>query len=674
MNANLKWLALSGLICFCGLLSNGKTTDDRRPQINLYNTQGLNKTGHRELLPTLTEKDSSNIHQPVIFGPQSDCQIKYDILNPGIIESFREEILKCSEPFINCSGAATSKFRTIDGTCNNLKNPSWGKADSCIRRILPFDYADGVSEPRVSCTGKPLPNPRLISNVFHQDLHLKYDNLTTHFMTWGQMLSHDLVLNTIFTYQAGSDDPHEPLPCCDQGPHYSDTCVSVPVPPDDLFYPKFGQTCLSIARTIPCTNCETDKRLQWNQNTAYQDLSLIYGSNDELAKQLRSGKGGTMLVENNTVTGPMPPTVHAEELCVSPKFTKGCYKTGENRANQNLLLLTANTYILRHHNFICQKLSEVNPHWDDERLYQEARRINTAISQKITYSHYLPHVLGELLQDAGIQILPGTQYTKYDASLDSSLTDEFAAFAARYGHTLVPSVMSELDPVTRIKTKEILFRDNFYNPFGFKHGQFDRIAAGMTVDRQMCPNAHLHDDIRNFLYRRLYRNQTDGKDLATISIIRGREHGIPGYTYYRRYFFNDTTFNFNDLTKYLPEESANLLERLYESVHDIDVYSAGLAEYHVKGGFVGPTFAAVLVDQFKRSKFGDRYWFEHEGQAGSFSTDQLLEIKNATLARILCETTKIQNIQKEVFLPPSATNPVVSCDDIHPFNFTLWNE
>lgn len=57
----------------------------------------------------------------------------------------------------------------------------------------------------------------------------------------------------------------------------------------------------------------------------------------------------------------------------------------------------------------------------------------------------------------------------------------------------------------------------------------------------------------------------------------------------------------------------------FRSVHDIDVYSAGLAEYYVPGGFVGPTFGSILGQQYKRVKFGDRYWFEHGNEAGSFT-------------------------------------------------------
>lgn len=72
------------------------------------------------------------------------------------------------------------------------------------------------------------------------------------------------------------------------------------------------------------------------------------------------------------------------------------------------------------------------------------------------------------------------------------------------------------------------------------------------------------DDVRNYLYRRVYLNETTGLDLAAASITRGRDHAFPGYTYYLAYLFNITVHTFDDLRKMLPDKSVDLLEELYE--------------------------------------------------------------------------------------------------------------
>ncbi|XP_074598767.1 uncharacterized protein LOC141853355 [Brevipalpus obovatus] len=43
-----------------------------------------------------------------------------------------------------------SKYRTIDGSCNNVRYPFWGKSNVCHARLLPAAYDDGVSKPRKS--------------------------------------------------------------------------------------------------------------------------------------------------------------------------------------------------------------------------------------------------------------------------------------------------------------------------------------------------------------------------------------------------------------------------------------------------------------------------------------------------------------------------------------------
>ena len=51
-----------------------------------------------------------------------------------------------------------------------------------------------------------------------------------------------------------------------------------------------------------------------------------------------------------------------------------CFKNGDGiRGNQNPMAIALNIITVIRHNQHCRGLAEVNPHWDDEKLYLEAR-------------------------------------------------------------------------------------------------------------------------------------------------------------------------------------------------------------------------------------------------------------------------------------------------------------
>ena len=61
---------------------------------------------------------------------------------------------------------------------------------------------------------------------------------------------------------------------------------------------------------------------------------------------------------------------------------------------ESQLKFTVQTLFLREHNRIANELARINPRWDDNRLFFEARKILIGIYQNIIYSEWLPAIIG----------------------------------------------------------------------------------------------------------------------------------------------------------------------------------------------------------------------------------------------------------------------------------------
>ena len=98
---------------------------------------------------------------------------------------------------------------------------------------------------------------------------------------------------------------------------------------------------------------------------------------------------------------------------------------GDRRAIENPGLASLHTLFLREHNRIASEMNSFEPSWDDEKIFQETRRIVVAELQNIVYNEYLPLVLGE-------NTVPHHVESHYDETVDPSIDNVFATAAYRY--------------------------------------------------------------------------------------------------------------------------------------------------------------------------------------------------------------------------------------------------
>ncbi|XP_075210101.1 salivary peroxidase/catechol oxidase-like [Lycorma delicatula] len=599
---------------------------------------------------------------------------------PRIDTSLTEVADYCPEFLRSQKQCRPTRYRRHDGGCNNLRHSTWGAARTPFKRLLQPEYADGISELRQGLDGFPLPPARAVSSRVHKDFSKEHDHIVTiMFVAWGQLIDHDLTLT------AETKDPitRRDLECCGTGVKHPN-CLPAEVPHDDPFYKHYHQRCISILRSLAGarSDCRLGSRVQINSLTSYMDANFVYGSSYRKADSIRELQGGFMktvdLFKSLGLKPILPPKIEQpDDGCIRPTPNQFCFLAGDNRVNEQLALGVLHTVFVRVHNLYAERLAAINPHWDDETIYQETRHIMAAVVQHITYAEFLPRLLGPTAMERyGLNLKYEGYSNDYDPEVDVSIPASFATAAFRFGHSLLPQSI-ERRSVNHHIIGERRLSEMLQQPYDlYQPGLTDEYIIGMSDQLAQAMDDSVTEEVTNHLFQE--PRQHFGKDLATINIVRAREHGVPSFYKYRQLCGLDLMNDWIDMIPNFRNSTINHYLDLYSHPEDIDLWSAGVAEVPEKGSMVGPTFTCIIAKTFRDLKRGDRFWYENRGWPSSFTPEQLAEIRKIRLSRLLCDGgDNIQTLQlKAMEIPDYEENPRLSCKGtaLPSIDLSLWKD
>ncbi|XP_062379539.1 thyroid peroxidase [Sardina pilchardus] len=614
-------------------------------------------------------------------------------------------------------GDQSSKYRSIDGVCNNRNNPPWGAANTLLARWLPAEYEDGKSQPKGWNAGRhyagfQLPPVRAASSRIMQGSPraprapvLEDEEYSQLLVDWGQYMDHDVS----FTPQSSGRSAAPSGPDCLSTCGNANPCFPIEIPPDDQLFgrksclPFFRSSpaCPSVAAAAVTMTVTSDplrppqqmlQRQQSNAVTSFLDASTVYGHSVALEALLRdrNSSAGTMAVNQrfaDTNGRPLLPSVAADSPCfqergggsceggvcgdsdVAGRERVECFLAGDSRVNEVLPLIALHTLWLREHNRVAAALRALNPHWSAHTTYQESRKIIGALHQIITMRDYVPKIIGQAAFDQHVG-----PYGGYDDSVNPSASNVFATAAFRFGHATIPTTLRRLNESFQEHPlyPSLPLHRTFFSPWRIvRQGGLDPVIRGLLVQ----PAARVTRDhlmSQELTERLVVLAVPETLDLAALNLQRGRDHALPGYNEWRSFCGFDRAPTPADLGRVIND--GRLVEEimeLYGHPDNIDVWLGGLLEEPLPGARTGPLFACLIGKQMKALRQGDRFWWE---RPGVFTQEQRRELMKHSLSRVICDNSGMEVVPPDAFRLAAYPRDFLPCNSVPAMNLDAWRE
>ena len=499
-------------------------------------------------------------------------------------------------------GPDVLRWRTADGSYNDLTDPTMGRAGTRFGRNVPLAYAH-------QDTGALLePNPRTVSNaLLARRTFIPQDGLNVLAAAWIQFQVHDW-------FAHGAPD------------HAHTTAIDIEDPHDD--WPQRWRPMRVASTAADPTRAEGagGPPTYINRVTHWWDASQLYGSDLKTQRRVRSRSGGKLRLD---ARGRVPRLERPERP--EQERLRGIEITGVTD-NWWLGLSLMHQLFTLEHNAICDRLHAEFPEWDDEHLFQTARLVNAALITKIHDLEWVPIVLnnrpvrwglyanwwgvlgkwvattvGRLPNAEILSGIPGSATEHHGAPY--AITEEFVAVYRMHAFMLPDHV-----DVYAVGSGRLRYQATLGDLLGG--------GAGAAVDKFDFPDLFYSLGLArpgkialgNYpsTLRRL-QPQAGGPpiDLATVDIFRDRERGVPRYNTFRQLLHLPPIRTFEELNP----QWAPTLRKVYGTTPDgadrvdrIDLMVGLYGETPPPGfGFSDTTFRIFILMNSRRMK-SDRFY------------------------------------------------------------------
>jgi hypothetical protein len=463
--------------------------------------------------------------------------------------------------------------RTLDGTYNDLDVPRMGSNDVPFGRNAPeLPVRDPLADP----------SPRVVSEELLARREFKgAGHLNVIAAAWLQFEVHDWVSHSKEPWQGDwALAPDMPLAKAVRGPG---------APPNFL-----------------------------SRETMWWDASQVYGGHESFANRIRAREGG-QLVEGDDYLRAMEDEARSAN---SPE------------ANLWVGLAVLHLLFVREHNAIAKRLSEVYPHWGDDRLYDKARLINAALMAKIHTVEWTPAIIGHPTTERAIRAtwwgLLGERVRRKYGRIGRSEIFSGVPGSRRDHHGVPYSLTEEFVTVYRLHP---LMPDDYEFvdlASGASLGAFDLRQIAVERDRKSQPRERLHElggplnawyslgiappgaiELRNYpnTLREFHRiGDLPPVDLAAADIVRTRETGVARYNDFRRLLRMRPAGSFEEIAGGNAEH-AREIRRLYDDdLEAVDSVVGLYAEPKPPGFAFSETAFRIFLLMATRRLQSDRFF------------------------------------------------------------------